>query len=186
MCSKTIKELCTCTKGALVKLFKTSLKEFMQHVCNIKHQYRVLDCIKNNLSGTQVILHMDFSENYVLKYASEVQSSHFGASKKQVSLHTSVAYYSNDPSPVSYGTFSNSLRHDPAAICAHLTPILNDIKRRIHNLESIHFISDGPVTQYRNKTMFYLTPAYLSQVLGVENKFWHSVKQAMRKERPTV
>ncbi|CAH0559354.1 unnamed protein product [Brassicogethes aeneus] len=108
---------------------------------------------------------MDFSENYVLKYASEIEASHFGASKKQISLHTSVVYYGGNIKPVS--------RHDPAAICAHLNLLVGKIKNNVPNLKTIHFASDGPSTQYRNKSMFYLASSYLSKVLNVENMFWH-------------
>ncbi|CAH0560580.1 unnamed protein product [Brassicogethes aeneus] len=116
---------------------------------------------------------MDFSENYVLKYASEIQASHFGASKKQISLHTSVVYYGENIKPVLYCTLSNCLRHDSAAICAHLNPLLGEIKNNVPNLKTIHFASDEPSTQYRNKSMFYLASSYLSKVLNVENMFWH-------------
>ena len=36
---------------------------------------------------------IDFSENYYCKYSAEIQSVHFGASKKQISLHTGVFFY---------------------------------------------------------------------------------------------
>lgn len=48
---------------------------------------------------------------------------------------------------------SMNLAHSPAAIWAHLKPILTKLPASVKNL---HFLSDGPVTQYRNKTMFYL------------------------------
>lgn len=35
---------------------------------------------------------MDFSENYNLKHAEEVQSFYFRGTRKQISLHTEVAY----------------------------------------------------------------------------------------------
>lgn len=173
MCAKTVKESRTCSKVQLVDLLRSSLKKFMQHVCNINHQYTVLDSIRKNLSHREVMIHMDFSENYVLKYASEVQSSHFGASKKQISLHTSVVYYGDMMKPHSYGTFSNCLRHDPAAICAHLMPVLKEVQEFVPNLETVHFVSDGPSTQYRNKTMFNLAGSYLASLMGLKKLFWH-------------
>lgn len=46
------------------------------------------------MNNTNALLHFDFSENYGCKY-SEVQSAHFGGSKSQITLHTSVLYYKN-------------------------------------------------------------------------------------------
>lgn len=49
--------------------------------------------MKDNLKENEAIIHFDFSENYACKYSQEIQSAHFGGSKKQISLHTSVIYY---------------------------------------------------------------------------------------------
>lgn len=128
-----------CSKGEMKNLFKTCMGKFMLHVSNIKHQYAEIDSVKKSLSETEILVHIDFSENYILKYVSKVQGSHFGASKKQISLHTSVIYYGGNIKPVSYGTFSNCLRHDPAAICAHLTSLLEEAKQNVPLLRNILF-----------------------------------------------
>uniref|UniRef100_A0A8D8T5N7 Uncharacterized protein n=1 Tax=Cacopsylla melanoneura TaxID=428564 RepID=A0A8D8T5N7_9HEMI len=104
--------------------------------------------------------HMDFSENYALKYASEVQSFHFGGSRVQVSLHTSSLSYKNcvydDLKTKSFCTFSKDLNHGPPAILAHLEPIFAWIREQKPHLKMIHFLSDGPSTQYRNQLMFFM------------------------------
>nr|CAH7719658.1 unnamed protein product [Callosobruchus chinensis] len=73
-------------------------------------------------------MHCDFSENYLVKYAEETQSFHFGGSRKQISIHTVVVYtkVGGKTVPKSYCTLSDSLNHGPAAIWAHLIPILNE------------------------------------------------------------
>nr|CAI5831926.1 unnamed protein product [Callosobruchus analis] len=43
--------------------------------------------------------------------------------------------------------------HNVGAIWAHLTPVLISLPSTVQNL---HFLSDGPVTQYRNKAMFFM------------------------------
>lgn len=84
----------------------------------------------------------------------------FGDSKSQITLHTSVLYYYDNVLDIMsvnpIFTFSKNIRHDPVLICAHLLPILDIIKSNVPNLKIMHFTSDGPVTQYRNKSMFYL------------------------------
>jgi hypothetical protein len=47
------------------------------------------------------------------------------------------------------------LKHSPAAIWAHMHPVL-DYLRTETNATVVHIISDGPTTQYRNKQNFYL------------------------------
>ncbi|CAH1101860.1 unnamed protein product [Psylliodes chrysocephalus] len=114
---------------------------------------------------------MDFSENCTCKYATEIQSAHFGGSKPQISLHTVVVYYKvNEYSKSvnkSFCTISENLRHDPAAICAHFNPIADEVRKLIPNLQTAHFLSDGPTTQYKNRKMFFLMVTYLTKMLGV-------------------
>lgn len=118
-----------------------------------------------------MLLHFYFSENFNCKYTEEIQSAHFGGSKPQITLHTSVCYYSSEnlgkPSHKRFCTLSESLRHDPAAITAHLDCVLDKIKKTlVPGLKKIHLVSDGPSTQYKNKTMFYLLANHLLAVCG--------------------
>ncbi|VEN62562.1 unnamed protein product, partial [Callosobruchus maculatus] len=128
-------------------------------------------------SETEGLLHIHFSENYGCKYAQEVQSAHFGGSKSQISLHTSVFYYLSPSSKrietLCLCTLSENLRHDPGAICVHIEPIIGTIRQMVPKLKTIHFLSDGPSTQYRNKVMFQLIVKYLAKQFDVETVIWH-------------
>lgn len=64
-------------------------------------------------------------------------------------------------SVTSYCTMSSNLSHNVGAIWAHLHPVLSSLSPNVHH---IHFLSDGPVTQYRNKTMFYVLGCKLPQM----------------------
>jgi len=52
-----------------------------------------LSYLKGRLREDEVLIHCDFNENYAMKYASEIQSVHFGESRKQLTLHTYQIYY---------------------------------------------------------------------------------------------
>lgn len=110
--------------------------------------------MKNKLKENEILLHVDFSENYSCKYAKETQSVHFGASREQITLHTGMMYHKTKKQ--GFCTFSKSLRHDPSAILAHLELPLNHYLNTICNeITTLHFLSDSPSTQYRNKKIFY-------------------------------
>lgn len=92
--------------------FTTALKErFARHVFNIRHQYSTLSRLKENVGQSEIILQVDFAENYLCKYSSEIQAVHFGDSHKQASLHTGVAYIGKGISSVC--SVSSPMRHDP-------------------------------------------------------------------------
>ena len=109
--------------------------------------------MRQNITHEEIVMHIDFSENFCCKYSSEIQSMHFGASRRQISLHTGVAYIQQEVIP--FCSVSDSLKHGPGAIWAHLHPVLIYLQT-LKTFTNIHFISDGPTTQYRNKSNFYL------------------------------
>jgi len=77
---------------------------FSNHVYNIRHQIRAYRNLKNNLKQHEVVIHVDFSENYSCRYFSEVQACHFGASNCQATLRTGVLYTADGH--VSFATIS--------------------------------------------------------------------------------
>ena len=102
----------------------------------------------------------------------EIQSMHFGASKKQLSLHTGIQYIGENQKHETFCTVSENLHHGPAAIWAHLQPVLKGIKKKTPSINSIELFSDGPTTQYREKGNFYLASVEPQQ-LGFEMITWN-------------
>ncbi|CAH1114447.1 unnamed protein product [Psylliodes chrysocephalus] len=186
ICQKTIKEPVTFSASELVTKLKNDLPKYMLHMRNIIHQYKVINDVKNNLADNEILIHMDFSENYNCKYGEEIQSAHFGGSKPQVSLHTVIVYHNKNKKTINtnYCTISESLRHDPPAICAHLEPVFTRTKTQIGKIKIAHFLSDGPTTQYKNKTMFYLIANQIAKTLEVEQIQWHYSESGHGKGAP--
>lgn len=153
------------------------LNKFLNHVLNIKHQYRAIRQAKENLKVNEGLLHM-YSENYNCKYTEEIQSLHLGGSRNQATLYNSISYYKDEDTKelksVWFCTVSEERRHDGIAISGHLKPIFKEIKNLITNLSKMNFVSDGPASQYRNRKMFVLTGEYLTSLLGVSSVNWHN------------
>ena len=124
---------------------------------------------------------MDFSENYACKLHTEIQAFHFGGSRKQATIHTSVVYTSDGSQ--SYATISDSLCHHERVVWAHIEPILKKLKEQKPTLTSIHFMSDGPVTQYRNKCNFYLLTT-LPFIWGFKEVTWNFSERTHGKGAP--
>lgn len=103
-----------------------------------------------NLSDTEAILHIDFSENYPCKLAQEIQTFHFGASRDQATLQSGILLVKDQPA-IPFTSVSASRDHNPAAIWAHLKLVLGSLSKEYPNNNKIHFFSDGPSTQYRQK-----------------------------------
>lgn len=136
--------------------FNKEMDVFKRHVYNIRNQYEAYRHCIDNLQNNEAAVHIDFSENYNLKMAEEIQAHHFGASQNQITLHTGVLYIGNKKQVNSFCTVSLCNKHDPSVIWAHLAPIMKLIKQINPNIDTLHFFSDGPSMQYKQKNNFYL------------------------------
>lgn len=142
--------------------FHPLLFNFMGHIQRIHHQSETMKNVKATLTDNDLYILMDWSENYLCKYSHEPQAMHFGASRDQISLHTGMIY-SKDFSR-GFCTYSKSTQHDAPAIIAHLKSVIDYALTIKPSIKHLHLQSDGPLTQYRNKSLFYLICEYLSQM----------------------
>lgn len=184
----TVKDRITTNPLEAIKELESVIKPFLLHIHNIESQYKTIKQLKENLTVSEAILHIDFSENYSLKYAEEVQSFHFGGSRQQVSLHTSVIY-THDFSlgavrPISVCTISKCVRHDVAAIWAHLIPLIKQAIEINPFITTLHFQSDSPVSQYRNKYMFYVISQIRTDFEYVSRITWNYTEAGHGKGAP--
>lgn len=124
-----------------------------------QNQYQ--HCMRQ-LKPHEILIICDFSENYGCKMTHEIQAMHFGASKQQITLHCGVVYF-NDRSQ-SFCSVSDDLCHEPAAIWAHLFPVIAYVKNLGPDIKVIHFYSDGPSSQYRQKKNFYLQSLFAAKL----------------------
>jgi hypothetical protein len=150
----TLKETVNGTLQHLTDDFQEELRKICKHLYNRFNQYKALRILKEKITINDALLHFDFSEKFSGKYASEVQSMHFGASQTQISLHTGVLYTCEGPR--SFCTISDNLKHGTPGIWGHMKPILHFVKERYTSVDNLFILSDGPTTQYRCKENFYL------------------------------
>jgi len=114
------------------------MKKFGEHLFNLRHQFREYRDLKESLTNEEVVVHVDYSENWTTKYSKETQSVHFGASQQQVTLHTGVVYIAQEH--WSFASISPSLYHGPEAVWAHLQPVLQEIQYRHPCVKVVHYV----------------------------------------------
>ena len=161
---KTVKNVTKTTVAArsheAVDSFDKDFLAYLFHESIVIHQFRKIKELKIRLDEKEVLIHCDFSENYSMKYANEIQSFHFGGSRKQYTLHTVEIYYKknsvSETASQSFCTLSEYNEHGPVAVWAHLQHVFEFIKKELPRVNVLHFLSDCPATQYRNRTLFYL------------------------------
>ena len=167
----TIKETLNSTVNDLCDKFEDQVDRYKKHLFTYRWQYNYLRTRKEHLKESECIVHVDFSENYEGKMSKQVQGMNFGASKRQISLHTGVLYLAEGKQQT-FCTVSDNIHHGPAAIWAHLSPVLTDIRKKYQQIKSVEFFNDGPSSQYRQKYNFYLLVSEPYN-LGFQNVEWN-------------
>jgi len=153
----TTKEIVHEPLEKVIVKFNEMMKKFKTHFYNITHQFLQYRYLKGSLCENECMIHIDFSENFSCKYFKEIQSVHFGSSHSQATLHTGLFYINagSEVTSTSFCTISDSKHHGPCGIWTYLDPVLKLIKHQYSHVTTIHFFSDGPATQYRQKLNFY-------------------------------
>ena len=151
---RTVKKRVSGSIAELKNKFLEQMHSLKPHVFRVTHQTSAARSKRAELAANEVLLHIDFSENWTTKNLSEVQSAHFGSSLRQITLHTGVIY--SQCKPVSFCTVSDNYDHGPISVWSHLLPVLRFVKDINSHATVLHIVSDGPTTQYRNRTNFYL------------------------------
>lgn len=177
----TIKKTESGTITTLVNELQEEIKRLAKHEYNISHQYIQLKHLKDSCKANELILHIDFSENYLCKYKSEIQNVHFGCSKRQISIHTVMAY--THQKTKAFATISDNTSHKVGGIWAHLEPVIKHMKKLHPEVNRIHFISDDPTSQYRSKTNFFMFSTKLYD-LGFSDGTWNFMEAGHGKGAP--
>lgn len=166
---KMTKKVKTATLIELIEIFNKELKLFKKHYFNMKTQQNQYRACMEQLKSHEVLMICDYSENYNTKLSEEIQSMHFGASKQQVTLHCAMVYWEGKCQ--SFCTVSDSLCHEPAAIWAHILPVIKFIRDHSPNTTVLHVYSDGPTSQYRQKKNYYLLNMF-AQKMNFDYATW--------------
>jgi len=85
----------------------------------------------------------------------EVQSAYWNSTA--VTLHPTVIYRKNESGQLEHKSVvfvSEVLQHNAAMVLAIADKVVNIAKTFVKDLKAIHFWTDSPTSQYRNKTVF--------------------------------
>lgn len=118
-----------------------------------KHQSSHLRAIKDKLKIGELVILMDFSENYNFVVQDAVQGFHWENS--QATLHPFAVYYVEEKLQcASICIISDCLRHDTVVVHISLVYVIEYLKKLVGEIKYIYYFSDGSVAQYKNYKNF--------------------------------
>lgn len=147
--------------------FTKSSLEFREHVKRVNNQYAAMRNLRDNMKDGEVLVWMDFAENFNCLSVEEVQSACWNS--EMVTLHTQVIYFpkSHTISHSSVYGVSSVLCHNAVAVKAMLRKLIPLIKENYPQLEKVNYLTDSPTSQYRNKTIFILLCNHQNEFEGI-------------------
>ena len=124
----------------------------IEHSERIDSQYSGFKkaCIKAmNSKGDAATSHVDWSENVWIRQAQEEKIAYYF--EDQISLHA-MRFYELDGEG-SLLSICDDTFHGAAAATASIKPLLDELVK--NNCKKIIIVCDSPLSQYRNKTIFW-------------------------------
>ena len=101
---------------------------------------------------------MDYSENYSCMGQDEISVVYYD--KHQITIHPMVVHYideSGNQHHFSLVGVTKEKSHTIASTLAFLKEIQPKLKEKLPNLQTVHYITDSPSSQYSNKSAMFGT-----------------------------
>ena len=127
--------------------FSDQLEKFKLHYYTCEIQAEAFNSAVHNIPANEIVVILDFSENFVTKSQYEIQNAFF--TRKMITLLTGVAYVA-ERQPLSFCIVSNALRHDKFLVYLCKKKIIEWIDDLVPNISHISWFSDGAPSHFKN------------------------------------
>ena len=133
-------------KEEFKKVAKEEIMEFKDDVERVKSQYNQVKRLKEILPNNNVMVQMDFAEDYKCQSQEEIQSAYWNTT--QVTMHPAVVYYKDDDNlkHKSFVFVSDEPGHIASTVYAILKKLIPEIKIIIPDLKVVHYWADFPTS----------------------------------------
>ncbi len=139
---------------SLKKIFVDDFRAFSSHVFKVKQQFETFSKLRKNLLTSHVLAWMDYAENFTCSSVEQPQGAYWNSAS--VTLHPVVVYLPEGRQHKSLVAVSNELSHGPPTVYAIIKKFVPEIKNIYAELKHIHYLTDSPTSQYRNRTIFQI------------------------------
>jgi hypothetical protein len=124
--------------------------------------------MKANASPSNVVIQIDFAENYSCEYQDEATAAHW--LKSQVSLFTACIWQAPQ-APQSYVIASDNLQHEKTTVVANLVTLLKNGLPPNGLRDRVTIFSDGPASQFKNRFV-YAIMQNIRKYFGIRQLLW--------------
>ena len=153
---KVVKSSVILSHHDLVDTFNAEVKILKKHIFIKRNQNAFYNYLKENLGDNEVLLQVDYSENYSNKDQQEIQSAYFG--HNTFSIFTACAYYRTTDGIVGNKNItvtSNATDHSRIASHTCTMKVIEELGKTVQ-IKKLNVWSDGCAAQFRSRFVFDL------------------------------
>jgi hypothetical protein len=140
----------------LIEQLREDCKGLPMHLSNATWEYRQFKLLKQNIPKGEVLMVLDFAENFRTKYRCEIQSARWAY--RQVTVHPLVCYFRCDSCDKVVTendvVISADLNHDSHAVKKFTEVVVDHHKSESRDFSQIHQYTDGCAKQYKSQNPF--------------------------------
>ena len=148
-------------KKEFINTFIAAMPIFRSHCFRVTTQYQQLYHLKTVMKDeVEATVQMDYAENWACKYQDEITAVYFD--KDQVTIHPMVVHAKKDGDieVASYVGISGVTAHSASTTYAFIIKLMRQLKTDIPNSATLHFVTDSPTSQYRNRNICALVAKF--------------------------
>jgi hypothetical protein len=158
------------SRDEFIESFKEDFGFLRDHIRRIKTQYMEINNLRNSLAPNQEITcQMDYAENYNCVFQDEPSQVYYD--RRQITLHPMVIHFRDVSGSLvhrSYVGISGYNNHSASTTLAFIQKLIPELLKLLPNLNTIHYITDSPASQYRNKSIVKLIANHERLFSGVK------------------
>ena len=147
---------CTDTVQELIERISAKVDDLTFHHYVKQQQSAYLSDLKKNLPSTEIIIQMDFAENYSFLVQDAAQSFHWN--NLQATVHPLVIYFKSSQNELLHMNnvyISDYMSHNQLAVYTMLRDAIPRLLRTLPSRpELIHYFTDGCAGQYKSLKSF--------------------------------
>lgn len=149
------------SRQELIEEFNRQIKILKKHIYIKREQNKFYNNLKSTLKPSEILIHVDYSENYANKEQQEIQSAYFG--HETFSIFTACCYLRGpDQELINENITITSESSDHSRIAAHtcvlrvIEELMKSFKDMFSETIPIYVWSDGCASQFRSRFVFDL------------------------------
>ena len=129
-------------------LWQSMVEALKEHIHYKRRQFKEIRRITDSLTMKEILIHLDYSENYKSKHQNEIQGAYFG--NKSFTLFTAYTYFQNGKLPIKITTEESDKWIVTSLSCVNKVTT-HSVEKLNQQIRTVYIVYDGCASQFRSR-----------------------------------